>query len=295
MILKEYAIDPEVIDSLENAKYWFSLFSLDQGRQISCYPNKWKSKVYESVGKSFKAKQYVENRLLNMNKKVLRKNNRMWNNELNWVENAVEEDTRKNFCAIISKEKISKSKKIFMADEIDDTHECMKAEHIIPIKRDLDGVTTWIVPLLEQADKLAFVDPFFNPEKIEYIKPLERILKILANRINRINKFEIHFIMREDNKAGTFDYVKSKFENNILPLIPSNSFVSIKRIKKEENHNRYILVNGLIGAHYGAGFQIMSSGSAIDDEITRMTEKTNQDRWKKFVLDIGEPDFSFNT
>tara|TARA_Y100001970_G_scaffold293725_1_gene442653 strand:+ start:4467 stop:5354 length:888 start_codon:yes stop_codon:yes gene_type:complete len=293
MILKEYALEPSVIDTIENAKYWFSLFGLDKGRQISRYPKKWKKEVYRSVENSWKTKKYVEERLLKMHSNVLRKNNRVWNNQLNWVENAIVENNKKNFDAIIAKQKIEGSKNLHAAEEIDDTHPCLNATHMVPIKRDLDGVTSWVTPLLEQANRLAFIDPFFNPEKTEYIEPLKRFFHILKNRDNPNVRFEIYFVLRDDNKAGTLSYVEDKFKKRILPLLPTNSYVSFKRIGRSENHNRYILVDGLIGASYGAGYGTGSSGSAEDDEIARFPEEINDMRWKKFVTNSGDPDFYF--
>ena len=288
-MLKEYAIEPIVIDSYKNARYWLDFFGLDKGRQISRFPKKWKALVMDNV-KGFNEKGYIRERLKNMDSNVFRRGGRSWDNSLSWSENALQEYERKEFQAIIVKNNDQKKDNLLVADEVDQTHPKLKLEYQIPIQRDLDGITKWVRPLIEQVNEIAFVDMYFQPQKPEYLEPLKRFFKILSEKTNQTNTCQIHFVCGLE-KTGEIKWFKEQCHKFIKPILPLKSRAMIHRIKKEENHNRYILTESHCGVLYGHAIAKASKEQAKDDEITIYNPEINKKRWEKFITNSGEPDF----
>lgn len=74
MMLYEYAVEPELLNTWERFRYFIEKSGVSQGRFISRYPKAWKRMVYQSLaGCSVMEKKRIEGRLRQIDARLLRR------------------------------------------------------------------------------------------------------------------------------------------------------------------------------------------------------------------------------
>jgi len=291
VIFKEYAIQPDVLNTNENCRFWLSLMGLEKGRQISRYPKRWKRLVYDSlINCKPREKKYVEDRLFNLPNNVLKKRIHNWdpNPTVGWIKNAVAEHNRNPFHAIIATENPDRSKKVLIANEEDDTHELLIANSNRSIIRDLNGITGWVKQLLEQSNLIVFIDPFFSPSNGDYLIVLKRFTEIIISSIPNGSNKKIQFHSR-NTIGGTKNHFINECTKKIKPMTEDGLEIAFYRWPDNEIHNRFILTGSHGGVSYNYGLGIGSPNHDMNDEINYLSEDTYQKRWDQYVKTDKKP------
>ena len=289
MIFKEYAIQPDVLNTKENCRFWLSLMGLEKGRQISRYPKRWKRLVFDSlINCKPREKKYIEERLHNLPNNVIKRIINDWDPDIEWLNNAIEQDTRNPFHAIIANEDPQEVEKVLIADEIDESHELLDVGPSTSIIRDLNGITEWITPLLEQGSLIVLIDPFFRPNSGDHLIVLKRFIEIINGSNSSGKTITIQYHSRE-SKGGIDDFFISACENRIRPMMVENLIIEFYRWPDNEIHNRFVLSDSHGGVSYGYGLAIGSPNHDEKDEINYLADNAYDQRWKKFAESSKQP------
>jgi len=285
MIFKEYAIQPKSLNTASKCRFWLSLMKLENGRQISRYPKKWKKLVYESlIDCKPREKQYIENRLFKMPKNVLKRRIHEWDNshEIGWINNAINEDGVRPFHAIVAHENPDNIEKILVSDEVDDTHPLLETSPSVAIKRDLNGITGWVKPMIEQSSKIVFIDSFFSPGNQDFLQVLQKFIEIINNSTPNNTSKKIQYHSRE-TIGGSDDHFINICNQNISSFIGKGVEIEFYRWPNNEIHNRFILTDSHGGVSYNYGLSLGSPNHGMNDEINFLPQDAYTIRWNQYV------------
>src|SRR5690349_19025334 len=101
-MIHEYALEPTLLSNWQDFRYFTEKFGVPQGRLISEYPKKWKKFVYQSIDCGEIDRVRIVEGLRRIDEKLTRRINPGWTDGVNWLGNAIAEQTRKPFRAIIA-------------------------------------------------------------------------------------------------------------------------------------------------------------------------------------------------
>src|SRR2546425_4337296 len=105
-MLKEYALQPELLSSWPVFRYLSDKFGYGRGRVIAEYPKKWRKMVYESLGNCKPMeKKRIEAGLIKLRSALYpRPWPYKWDEDKGWLDNAIAEHAKRPFCAIIAQD-----------------------------------------------------------------------------------------------------------------------------------------------------------------------------------------------
>jgi hypothetical protein len=287
IMIHEFALDPEVLNSWQSIRFFISQFGIHTGRMISKYPKKWKNRVYETCSECGEIeKKRIEVALQNIDSKLIKRmrkddKSRAYDNELDWLTNAYEEYKITPFHAIISKKNPYNVPFILISDVIDENTPHWSVNTGYKVLRNANDLADKISSLLLCSKEILFVDPYFNPEKARYSKCLKKFLAILKDNGHYPDTVEYH----TSTKTGISE---SYFIDTCLPkvqqLMPSGITLLIKRWEETDTgdvlHPRYILTDrgGLCIEH---GLDEGDSPGETTD-VSFLDECLYKERWKDY-------------
>lgn len=253
-MLYEFALDPEVISDWKSFRYFVDSFGVSEGRLISQFPKHWKRMVYEAVRKNHPTeieRAKIEERLRRIDDRLLRQS-RTYDGEKLWIENAIEKQHTEPFHAIITNQKQYNIEKVLDADEIDKDDKLWNVPTQKSVPRVAKHMAQAISSLLKIAQEVIFIDPYFDPNKRRFCRPLEHFLEEAFHQNPDIKRIEYHTKLKGDFKDETerlnFEYnFNDECQNNLASLIPNEIPITLIRWKEREGgkrfHARYILTD----------------------------------------------------
>ncbi len=275
-MIKEYAVEPEFLKMENILPFIHSSFGFENGRVISKFPKKWLKLVYESLSDvADKKKKNIEIGLEYIKKKnYLVSSNRDYNNDINWIDNAIDQQSEKPFHAIICTQENNDRDDVLSLDDLNQGHVLFSGNTSgNVINRDADSIADKIYSIARFAQKLLWIDPYFSDLKDRHIRPLVRLFEILNENDLSID-IEIHISDK--------DYDADYFLDRLPEFIPNETEINIIVWESEELHNRYILTTNC-GALFGTGLDDNISESGIhDDDVNLLSEDQFNKRWSKF-------------
>ena len=280
-MIREYAVEPEGMDSFEVIMNIANLFSASEGRFISRFPSKWLALVYsnvENLTDGLKKKIIVE-RLADFKKhKILLKTNRAFDDSINWIENVVCQQEKLPFYAVITKKEEDIENSLTFVDAFDKEHSLMRVNRTPRVRRTSEQMSKAISNLLQFSKHIIFVDSYFENLNGRHINPFIEFLNVIANRQNNI---PIHKIEYHCGSGVKIDHFKSELNRRVQRRIPNGLKIDILRWPSEKLHNRYILTD-LAGVMFGIGLDEDTDGSKPYDEITLLDGDTYSDLWRLY-------------
>lgn len=245
-MIYEYAINPEIIASIENLttqQLYLELFGLGKPRVISRFPKKWKRLVYDAIVTSNDMqRKRIEELLATIAEHMARRSSFIFDTGISWSENALVEHHRIPFHAIQDIDNPNGEPFIISRNEFD--HPLLDIKNP-PVGRTATDLSNALEPMLRVAKKVLFVDPFFSPEREDFCKSLEAYLQVFQRYHDSFDPLciEVHTHLDTTGPASFESLCRS-----LLPdRIPSGMNVAIIRWPHEENgdadwrHKRYIL------------------------------------------------------
>jgi hypothetical protein len=277
-MLNEYAIEPELFDNWERFRYLIEKFGVENGRLISQYPLEWRKAVYNAtIGFKPVQRSYVEECLRRL---VLMSRNGEWNDELNWLENAIEEHSKRSFHAIISNINPNNHSHVLINEEIHDGQPLMQASRSVQIKRTSQEMALCVKNLFYSSKQIMFIDPHFSKANNRHFRPLGEFLKLIEEARNlrgvSVNWLEYH----TDNKTDE-SFFKNRCDQRLPVLIPQGMILQIVRWPEDELHNRFILTD-IGGVMFGTGLDDNEDGNSTDWEDVNLLDYSHyQELWRK--------------
>ena len=290
-MIKEYAVEPRLLATWERFRYITEKFGDSEGRLISRYPKKWIAMVYDSLEEDSELrKKKIEEKLKEIKKKMM---NRIlppeWDRDLNWLPNAIREDSVHPFHAILALENPHSNARVLPYSELQENHPLWKVARACVVPRIASNLAMAVLPLLQVAETIIFVDPYFSPTKPKAVKTLKAFLEKLD--LNHGSKrIEYHTKLTEDNPRFEKDC-----HEYVSKCIPTG--MSLKIIRWSESdmpeglHNRYILTDrGGVSFHWG----LDEGNPGETDDISLLDGEVYTNRWNRHCAE-ARPDRAANT
>jgi len=197
--------------------------------------------------------------------------------ESGWLENALVEHGRQNFCAIVAETNPTQNAAVIRADALDGDEPPWKAETCITIDRNPEQFAKVVAPLLHVSREVLLIDPHFQPFKAD----LRSVLRAIAREISPKTRFVYHFC--SENCPGPKEQWIKDAEKWLVPLVPKDLKLELIEWPFRRFHNRFVLTD-LGGMNFPHGLSDDENSEPID-EVTLLSDESYEKRWRMFDVD----------
>jgi hypothetical protein len=271
----EYALEPSLLSNWDRFQRLVGLFGVAQGRVISRYPKDWAKRVYETYPSGNTQKSKVEIALRRVTNGLLYPRANKWDDNLEWLPNAVAEHGRSPFHAILANGGHA-ADYIVDASDLDVTAlpDLLKAGPSRIITRTADDMGRVVRGLLLLASKIVLVEPNFTIKSPRFRDPLAAILLAALDVQQRVRpsvEVELHMGADMLDQYGDKSASLTAF---LADIIPVGMRLNVVTWHKDDLHNRY-LITDRCGLQVGEGFGLPDDKSSrTDDVLTMMSDVT---------------------
>lgn len=272
---REYALEPAVLFTWDQVRFFLSHVGPWCGRFIARYPKTWKRMVYDGLSNCGEVeRKRIEERLRQLDDRVFTpRTGAPYDAAQPWVANALDEHTRHPFAAIIAR---SGTAGVVDAADIGDHHPDWTDDHSELIKRTPQDFAAALAMLLKYAKRMLVIDPYFRADQADKRDTLVAFVALLPPTA----AVEVHAGER-DVKAHHLRSVA----NDYLPArLPAGMSLTLRiwqqRIGGPRLHNRYLLTE-IGGVQFGDGVESGNPGET--DRISILKEATRLELWSHFV------------
>lgn len=279
-MLHEFAVEPRLLRTLSEFRFYTSQFGFDRGRLIVQFPKKWKRMVYESLSDCREIERHtIVEQLNRLDDRMIRRQGSCWDPNQGWLANAETEHSRIPFRAILAEFAERGHPAVITGDSIDDTldanllpetdpRKLWKVDRSRTIKRTAPIMADAIDAFLKHADQLRFVDKYFGPENLRYRIPFQEFFTRLHARPNGImpSELEVHCAQRSD-----FSFFRQQCELHLAGFLPAGVRVHFYRWSEQDLHNRYVFTE-LGGIAFLEGLD-QYSGSGREEDVVSLLDR----------------------
>lgn len=272
-MIREFAIDPEALDTWERFRYVIEKFGVEHGRVISHFPKAWQRLVYEAAKDcSDTDRKRIEIRLqelLRRRRRFLWSFSRHYDPDRTWIVNAVEQHGAQAFYSIICRTSVANCETVVAV--ADSTDESFAVERDLVVPRSASALAAAIGPLLAQSRELIFVDPHFNPSVARWRHTLAAFLIAATTGGQSITRCEYH-LKQSDGLLSDFPAFEQECLGKLPMIVPQGLTLTLRRWKQMEDlsgrrgeklHPRYILTD-LGGVRVECGLDQGPDGETTD-------------------------------
>jgi hypothetical protein len=233
---------------------------------IAEFPKKaWFREVYDAAG-GFSPTQRARLEILlkaARGTKVIR-SGRPYDQNLEWLPNAVTEHVRLPFHGIIAHENGTGSDAVLVIGEMDEEHPRMLAPNSAAVPRDAASISGALSTLLSYGSKILIVDPFLDPFNQRYKDSLRECLRVVKEQ-NPATVCEVHY--RYHEKTASQVEIEREAKNIFPGVIPEGMSIKVHCWKEKAGgadfHARYLLTD-LGGIGVEAGFSAEGNHQTTD-------------------------------
>ncbi|MCR6644914.1 MAG: hypothetical protein NVV62_10590 [Terricaulis sp.] len=279
-MLFEYAVEPQAIgSSWQNFRYLIEKFGFDRGRLISRFPGDWFRQVYvASEGMKPLERKRVEEILNQAKKSKVIKSGRAYDQALGgWLSNAVAQQSRAPFHAIIAQDNPSSHPDVLLVGEVDEENALMASPPAWDVERVGSKIAEAMRPLLACAGAVAFVDRFFDLSDRKYQDTLRSCLAIVAAAGGARVRCEVHFC--DHDSRPTPEFVEQEASRWIAGVLPAGMTLVLYGWKERQGgadfHARYLLTD-VGGINIESGFS--AEGAHQNVQLTLLPAELAQSR-----------------
>lgn len=222
-MLQEYALDPELLSSFKDLRFFLSLFSPEQARLIAKLPSKWKKAVYDAVGQAkvgdVEKKRIAECLSTAFDERILvPRPGHIWNKQESWLANVLTEHHRQPMKAIIAHDNQGNHESVFLGEDLTSDHSSMQVPTALEVERKAAEIVRPFRQVLTYAKEIVFVDPYFANSVLsgrswQHVNVLQEFLRFIpdAPRTPTPTRVEYHTEVNEKREASTLQaYCVSK-------------------------------------------------------------------------------------
>jgi len=269
-MIAEYALEPEMVATWgdrSNHRFFIREFGSSQGRLVSRYPKKWAKKVWESfAGSDEMDRKRLEELLVRLQETMIKRKDFVWDDAQPWLNNAVLENARHPFRAILARNNRESRPEILCEDVLASTP-CpgWDSPHGVAVHRNAPEMAAAVKQMLACCRWVKFIDPHLSPGRPDYRASLRAFLRVLAGGrpVGPPESIEIHTGLHN----GTKDFLRNAYQE----LIPEGLQVTVyqwqERPGGQRLHNRYILTD-LGGVSFFHGLDTGADGET--DDLARL-------------------------
>lgn len=283
-MLKEYAVQPELLSSWPAFRYLSDKLGYGRGRVIAEYPKKWRKMVYESLGDCMPMeRKRIEAGLIKLRSALYPRPFDKWDKDKVWLDNAIEEHAKRPFSAIIAQDNPHGVVDVIREADLDEEVEPWKAERQRRIERTATEMVACAEMLLRNAKEILFVDPRFRPGEPRFKRSLQALLQIIAERPPDIpvRRIEIH---TGHKTAGTKVFFDTECRRHLQPIIPCGMQIRLIRWDQNYLHNRFILTE-YGGLQFATGLDDHNSSALTHDIVDLLEPEPDAQTWQEYQRD----------
>ncbi len=281
-MIKEYALDPSLLRSWKDLRYFLETMGVSRGRLISRYPKRWKALVYNGLSDEMgdTERKRIEEALNTINDKLFPRRGG-WNHEVGWLENAEAEHARAPFAGILSSDNPRSNSSVLLGDEISDSSAAWVATTQIEIQRDPELMAEAVAPLLRNSREIFFVDPYFSPTTQRYTSTLAAFL--LKTTRGGLDFPRVQYLCKANGDSRFF----SRNCMSELPrFVPKGLDLEVVLLKEklggEKLHDRFILTDRW-GVQFSVGLDSHGPNEVTTTIVTLLTEDLWSTLYRKYV------------
>lgn len=295
-MIHEFALEPEVLATPENIRYFLEQFDVHKGRLIADYPKRWVNEVFRVCAPSLSPVQRkaYEERLFSLQSKVLeRASKRTYdgNGSKDWLQNAeiVQDRNQEPFRAIVASENPRSHGAVLVADDVNEDIPLWKVARQIKIDRKASSLTEVVAPLLLISKEILLVDPYFDPCNPAYRSSLRAMLEPIVRKRATPTRIELHCCVHPRSSLRFWD----DCADDLPAIIPQGLLLTIVRWKTKEGgerfHRRYVLTERG-GIYIEGGLDKGPEGQTTDVYLLEADLRT--ERWTDYQPEstVFDPD-----
>lgn len=293
-MLKEYAVDPEVIGSdYQNCRFVLSLFGVDKGRLISRFPKSWKQLVYNTAQQlpdGLKKQRLIEMvRELDRDMLVLSKSNRAYPEVASgWLSKVIDIHKSQPFAAILS-DHDELENGVYDVNLLNETDDILDANSTFFVRRDAVSMAEPLRLLATNAKAVRFVDPYFDPSRPKWRDFLKAFLNMIPEPTAVDVEYHTQFRDRPNEKpASPSDSELKRRLAQLAPALPEGSRLRVIRWREkdvgERFHRRFVLTEKA-GVLVEGGLDVSVDNSEQTTDMTLIGMSLHRARWSDYNLD----------
>lgn len=314
-MIYEYALDPNLVVNwaINGTGRVVGQFGMDQRRLLSEFPKDWTGQAYGEFYKHFEyddtslefqnAQPEFETYVQLLTDHTVRRN-RTIDDSKSWLDEAVREHSSRPFHAIMASHTGEGScTSVITPNVIDDIRDGRwYLPTIASARKTAAEIAQAVAPLLKVANKIALIDPYFDPSEPRFLTTFEEMMKIAFGASRCIetwpsvtimtNVYQVHRQrdgeFTASQKANVAGDLTHKANQHLPGLLPKGACVDFYCLENPPSgdafHNRFVLtdVGGVIAPY---GLDDFSSGATHNakDDLHPMSKGVYEERWKQYV------------
>ncbi|MFT3695697.1 MAG: hypothetical protein QM831_21345 [Kofleriaceae bacterium] len=280
----EYALEPTALSSWASVRYFLDAFAPWKGRFIAAYPKDWKRRVYEGLRCPDIEKKSIEDRLSRLDRRYFAdRKGAPFDPSKSWVDNALAENQREAFRAVIVADSIVRGGNVLNANLLDETNPLWLVEQGRFVARDPAALRDAIRLLLRLSTRIALIDPYFRPHQ----RDKASAFAALSSCVSAASQLEVHARLGVEGDP-THDWFKEKCEVHLPGLLDLGRTTTVhtwgQRPGGQRLHNRYLLTN-IGGVKFGDSVERGQAGER--DHISILDESSRAELWSQFIDPAG--------
>jgi hypothetical protein len=278
-MLYEYAVEPRAIgSSWQTFRYVIEKFGFDRGRLISEFPDTWFRLVYDGTDAfpPVERKKVVEALNLAKRNKVVKSARPYDPGAGDWLYNALAQNTVTPFHAIIALENPGNHDRVLPVGDLDENQPLMAVPQDWVVNRDAPSLAAAMKLMLQSANVVVLVDPYYDPFSPRYQNTLRECLRIVQNSNPRATCAIHHLDHDRSPSVGAIERdARAKFGT----VIPEGMTITLYRWREKDGgadfHARYLLTDRG-GMRIDAGFS--EEGGHQTTDIALMNFELSQQK-----------------
>ena len=242
-LIKEFAVEPEVMATWEHFNSLWPDFGAAQGRLISKIPVLWKSKVDELAKVRSKPVQATSiSAKIRRDEYKFLNTGRTYSGNETWLKNALSHMAKQPFHTIVALENPDVAQDVLVAGEFakDDPPYKVTPEDFVP--RRAAELADCASLLLAHCDAIQLVDPHFDPSEPRFTNVFDAMLRLSRGR--SIKTLEIH---RDKPAVFKPDVQENNYKWFLAKLVPAGVTLRVYFWSQKpgglEMHPRFLLTD----------------------------------------------------
>ena len=280
-MVHEYALEPDVLSTWQNFRYFMEQFGVERGRLISQFPRKWKRYVIEACRETGVNRTRIVEKLRTIDDRLIR-SGRSYDPAQSWLNNAITQHGQNPFHAIIARQNPANHADVIEADDVSDSTPKWAVHTRKRVRRSAKDLAEAIAPLIRISKTVVFVDPHFRPTELRYQRSLEEILR--AGWHQGIERIEIHSL----TLGNSTEMWENDCRRAFLPYLPNGVAITLVRWRQRDGeeamHARYVLTERG-GLHIDYGLDEGNGNQTTD--ISLLSQADSAERLRDYETDTS--------
>lgn len=288
-MIYEYAVSPDLFRNPANLNLLFQAFEAGSGRLISDYPRqKWfqyvRAFIKQSIHEESQQKAWIELLIKMRNHVLFERQGPNWDDQNDWITNAIKEHSRRPFRGILNNKKIKSEPDTISMGVSMHSHRKWKVPSTQSVPRRAIDMVQSVSSLIDMSNSLILVDRNFDPSEGCFLSVLVAFADYLLKRTHQPKIRQIKFVTTyEDYKTKE---TKEHFENRCQEILPGRlpSGIEVKFFLKVKNllHPRFVLTDiGCVLFDWGLD---ESDGEVLLSRLSADDFETQKKQWNKQVI-----------